>query len=173
VDHPADLPASQPWRSAALIAGSVAAVELCILLVVGIVLFGKFFGGQVERAADPVAVAKAAVAQPEANAKPAKSGPGRPLLGRGETSVIVLNGNGVAGAASVIAERVRGKHYRIAATDNAPRSDFRSSLVMYRPGFEREAKRLARDVGIRRISPLDGLRARQLQGAHLAYIVGG
>ncbi|MGH3006130.1 MAG: LytR C-terminal domain-containing protein [Gaiellaceae bacterium] len=173
MDHPVDLPAPQPWRSAALIAGSVAAVELCILLVVGIVLFGKFFGGQVEKAADPVAVAKAAVAQPEASAKPAKSGPARPILGRGETSVIVLNGNGVAGAASVTAERVRGKHYRITATDNAPRSDFRSSLVMYRPGFEREAKRLARDVGIRRISPLDGLRARQLQGAHLAYIVGG
>jgi hypothetical protein len=173
VDHRVDLPAPQPWRSAALIAGSVAAVELCILLVVGIVLFGKFFGGQVEKATDPVAIAKAAVAAPEVGSEAGDGGPARPLLSRPETSVVVLNGNGVAGAASVIAERVRHKHYRIAGTDNAPRSDFRSSLVMYRPRYEREATRLARDLGIKRVSPLDGLRARQLQGAHLAYIVGG
>ncbi len=173
MDHPVDLPAPQPWRSAALIAVSVAVVELCILLVVGVILFGKFFGGQVEKATDPVAVAKAAVARPEAGAKRANGEPARPLLARRETSVIVLNGNGVAGVASVTAERVRDKHYRIAATDNAPRSDFRSSLIMYRPDFEREARRLARDLGIKRVSPLDGLRARQLQGAHLAYIVGG
>jgi hypothetical protein len=173
VDHRVDLPTPQPWRSAALIAGSVAAVELCILLIVGIVLFGKFFGGQVEKATDPVAVAKAAVGRPQVGAKAPDGEPARPLLTRRETSVIVLNGNGVAGAASVTAERVRHKHYRIAATDNAPRTDFRNSLIMYRPGFEREARRLARDLGINRVSPLDGLRIRQLQGAHLAYIVGG
>jgi hypothetical protein len=44
---------------------------------------------------------------------------------------------------------------------------------MYRPGFRGEAKRLASDLGIRRVSPLDGLRARDLQGAHLAFVVGG
>ncbi|HYY76746.1 MAG TPA: LytR C-terminal domain-containing protein [Gaiellaceae bacterium] len=173
MDHPVDLPAPQPWRSAALIAVSVAVVELCILLVVGIVLFGKFFGGQVEKATDPVAVAKAAVARPAVDGSSADGEPARPTLSRRETSVIVLNGNGVAGAASVTAERVRAKHYRIAATDNAPRSDFQRSLIMYRPNFEREARRLARDLGIKGVSPLDGLRARHLQGAHLAYIVGG
>lgn len=173
MDHSPRLPAPQPWRSAALIAGSVAAVELCVLLVLGIVLFGKFFGGQVDKATDPVAVARAAVGGAESGGKPAAGKPARPLLARRETSVIVLNGNGVAGAASLTAERVRGKHYRIAATGNAPRSDFSSSLVMYRPGHEREARRLAKDVGIQRVSPLDGIRARDLQGAHLAFIVGG
>jgi hypothetical protein len=44
---------------------------------------------------------------------------------------------------------------------------------MYRPGFEGEARRLARDLGIKRVAPLDGLRASELQGAHLALIVGG
>jgi hypothetical protein len=173
VHHPTSLPAPQPWRNAALIAASVAAVELCVLLVLGIVLFGKFFSDQVERATDPAAVAKAAVERGEASAKSGPGKPARPLLDRDEVSVIVLNGNGVAGAAAVTAERVRGKRYRIAATGNAPRTDFRSSLVMYRPRFGREAKRLARDLGIRRVAPLDGLRARDLQGAHLAYIVGG
>jgi LytR cell envelope-related transcriptional attenuator len=173
VNHPSSLPAPQPWRNAALIAASVAAVELCVLLVLGIVLFGKFFSGQVERATDPAAVAKTAVERAEAGAKPAGGERTRPLLARNEISVIVLNGNGVAGAAAVTAERVRAKHYRIAATGNAPRTDFGKSLVMYRPRFGREAKRLARDLGIRRVAPLDGLRQRDLQGAHLAFIVGG
>lgn len=173
MNHPSSLPAPQPWRNAALIAATVAAVELCVLLVLGIVLFGKFFSGQVERATDPAAVAQAAVERAEVGAKPAGGERARPLLARNEISVIVLNGNGVAGAAAVTAERVRAEHYRIAATGNAPRTDFGKSLVMYRPRFGREAKRLARDLGIRRVAPLDGLRRRDLQGAHLAFIVGG
>jgi hypothetical protein len=44
---------------------------------------------------------------------------------------------------------------------------------MFRPGFEGEARRLGKDIGIRRVTPLDGLRPRELQGAHLAFVVGG
>jgi hypothetical protein len=176
VEHHADLRAPQPWRSAALIAAAVATVELVLLVVLGIVVFGKFFSGQVERATDPVTVAKAAVAQADeaAAAGGGSAAQARPMLDRGETSVIVLNGNGVAGAAAATADRIRARHYRIAATDNAPRSDFARSLVMYRPGYEREAKRLALDLdfGIGRITPLDGLRARALRGAHVAFIIG-
>jgi hypothetical protein len=175
VDHPAaQLPSPQPWRSAALIATSVATVELCIILVVGFVLFGKFFSGQVERATDPVEVAKAVVARDQAAAakkKPVASA--KPVRPRGETSVVVLNGNGVAGAAGTTADRIRTRGYLIAATDNAPRTDFARSVVMYRPAFKREAKRLGRDFGIRAVTPLDGLRIRDLQGAHVALIVGG
>jgi hypothetical protein len=175
VDHPARLPASQPWRAAALIAATVAGIELCILVVVGVVAFGEFFSGQVEKATDPRAVAQEAVARETAEARTAASDAsgGTPVLARRETSVIVLNGNGVAGAAAEMADRVRSHHYTIAGTDNAPRSLARS-LIMYRPGFEREAKRLARDMGfgLWRVSPLDGLRPHALQGAHLAVLLG-
>lgn len=174
MEHHARLPAPQPWRSAALIAASVAAVELCILVVLGVVVFGKFFSGQVDKATDPMAVAQAAVARETGEAAtPHRAGQAsaNPILDRRETSVIVLNGNGVAGAAATMAERVRARHYTIAGTGNSPRA-LRRSLVMYRPGFEREAKRLARDFDIGRVSPLDGLRARQLQGAHVAIIIG-
>jgi hypothetical protein len=44
---------------------------------------------------------------------------------------------------------------------------------MYRPGFEGEAKRLGRDLRIRHVTPLDGMRIRDLQGAHVALVVGG
>jgi hypothetical protein len=177
VDHSSELPAQSPWRNAAFVAATVATVELAILLVVGIFLFGKFFAGEVEKATDPVTVAREAVERVR-EAAPAGSGAGGgaaepELLPKRQTSVLVLNGNGQSGAAAVMAERVRGKKYLIAGTGNAPRTDFRRSLVMYRPGFRGEAKRLASDLGIRRVSPLDGLRARDLQGAHLAFVVGG
>jgi len=176
VDHPSEVSGQQPWRSAAFIAASVATVELAVILVVGIVLFGRFFADEVDKATDPVTVARAAVER-EASATTSQGGDGekaaKPLLDRREVSVLVLNGNGISGAASVAADRVRDRRYVIAGTGNAPRTNFPRSLVMYRPGFEGEARRLARELGVRRVTPLDGLRIRDLQGAHVAYIVGG
>ena len=99
--------------------------------------------------------------------------PEKPLLDRRKTSVLVLNGNGVAGAAGTTADRVRARHYVVAGTGNAPRTTFTRSVVMYRPGFEGEAKRLGRDLRIRHVTPLDGMRIRDLQGAHVALVVGG
>jgi LytR cell envelope-related transcriptional attenuator len=178
VDHLSDLPAQQPWRNAAFIAATVATVELAILLVVGIIVFGKFFAGEVEKASDPVAVTQAAVEREKAAAATAPSkGNGQPreqaLLQRRKTSVIVLNGNGISGAAATAADGIRAQNYLIAATGNAPRTDFTRSVVMYRPGFEAEARRLARDIGVQRVSPLDGIRKQELQGAHIALIIGG
>jgi hypothetical protein len=176
VDHLSDLPAQQPWRNAAFIAATVATVELAILLVVGIVVFGKFFAGEVEKASDPVAVTQAAVEREKAAAAPSNENgrpQAKPLLARGKTSVIVLNGNGISGAAATAADGIRSRNYLIAGTGNAPRTNFSRSVVMYRPGFEGEARRLARDIGVRRVSPLDGIRKRDLQGAHIALIIGG
>jgi LytR cell envelope-related transcriptional attenuator len=177
VDHRADLPATPPWRSAAFIAVSVATVELLILLIVGIWLFGKFFSDEVSKATDPTTVARVAVERElkERGQLPQKSAAkpdGKPLLARAETSVLVLNGNGVTGAASDFADRVRGR-YLIAGTGNASRTDYPRSIVMFRPGLEREARRLAKDLGVRRVVPLDGMRPAELQGAHVALVVGG
>jgi len=157
---------------------SVATVELVILLIVGIWLFGKFFSDEVSKATDPTTVARVAVERElkergqlpqQAEAKPDV----KPLLTRREVSVLVLNGNGVTGAASDAAARVRAEKYLIAGTGNAASADYPRSLVMFRPGFEREARRLGKDLGIRRVVPLDGMRPRQLQGAHVALVIGG
>jgi hypothetical protein len=43
---------------------------------------------------------------------------------------------------------------------------------MYRAGFAPEALRLARDLGIRMVGPLDGIRSGQLGGAHAVVVVG-
>jgi hypothetical protein len=180
VDHSTRLPPAQPWRAAAIVAAAVATVELFILVLIAIAFATRFFAGEVDQAATaalpaaPAAEQPAAVQPAPAAEKKKKEQPAaKPLLARGETSVIVLNGNGVPGAAATTADRVRARGYLIAGSTNAPRSDFQRSLIMFRPGFEREARRLAADAGIRRVAPLDGISKSDLQGAHLALIIGG
>ena len=93
-------------------------------------------------------------------------------LPRTKVRVLVLNGNGRQGAAAVAAARVHGRGYKIGGVANAPSSDFGRSIVMYRPGFVGEGKRLGRDLGVTTVTPLDGIRVRQLHGAHLVFILG-
>jgi hypothetical protein len=174
VDHPAQLSAPQPWRSAALVAATIAAVELFLLVVLGFAFGAKLFSREVDRviatAAAPAAQATVAETPVSQNEAPVEA---PVVLARNETSVMVLNGNGIAGAASVAAERVQRRGYIVAGTTNAPRTNFRRSLVMYRPGREAEAQRLARDLKVKRVAPLDGIRIADLQGAHVALIIGG
>jgi len=167
-----------PWRTAAIVAAAVAAVELFILVLVGVVFGAKLLTDHAEKAIVTATGAKTATTAPpvtETEAKKASTTKSAPVaeLPRRKTSIVVLNGNGLPGAAAVSAERMRHFHYIIAATGNAPRTDFRRSLVMYRKGYEGEAIRLAHDLHIRRVTPLDGLKLRDLQGAHLALIIGG
>ena len=44
---------------------------------------------------------------------------------------------------------------------------------MFRPGYKPAAQRLAKDIGIKRVIPLDGITKGDLQGAQLALIIGG
>ncbi|MBD0290957.1 MAG: LytR C-terminal domain-containing protein [Thermoleophilia bacterium] len=159
--HTTSVPREQPWRTTAFVAAGIAALELLLLVTLVLVLVGTPLSGGEEPAR-------------HALSKPAAGRTTDPLarLTREETSVIVLNGNGAPGAASEKADLVQTKGYMIAGTANAPRSDFARSLVMYRAGYAREAERLARDFHVARVAPLDGLRPAQLQGAHLALIVG-
>jgi LytR cell envelope-related transcriptional attenuator len=156
-----------------IVASLVAAVELILIAVLAIALFGQplldWAQGATEGTATHAAKKRAPAAaeqrvQPVARAEP--------KLARAETSVLVLNGNGVAGAAASTSQLVRQKGYVIAAVSNAARSDYRRSVVMYRPGFAPEAARFARDLHTKIVSPLDGLRLKDLMGAHVAFVVG-
>ena len=156
-----------PWRTATLVAAAVAAIELVVLVALGVVLLAKPVSDQVREAAEARVLA------------PVKPKPrvveqvvGAPKLTRAETSVIVLNGNGRAGAAAEGAEAVRRFGYTIGTVGNAPRSDFTRTLVMYRKGYQAEAGRLAKDLRIKIVGPLDGLKPADMLGAHVALIVG-
>jgi hypothetical protein len=173
VEHPLAAPDAlvRPWRTAAYIAATIAVVELLVLMVIG----GGALVGAVSDRVKLAAVEKAnapveRTAAPPAARKPAAAPAAkRP---RTRTVVLVLNGNGRTGAAAAAASRVRGENYRIGSVGNAPRSDYARSIVMYKPGFAGEGRRLARDLRVKLVGPLDGMRARELGRAHLVYIVG-
>ena len=157
------LPAER-WRTATIVASGVAVFELVLVVILLTALLGKGLSAQAKEAA----LTRATGVQPKAF----KPEPKRLTLTRGETSVIVLNGNGIAGAAAAAANRVKGRGYLVAATGNAARSDYGRSVVMYRTGRRPEAQRLARDLGIRLVGPLEGLSTRDLMGAQVALVLG-
>jgi LytR cell envelope-related transcriptional attenuator len=163
VEHALPSPQSHhPWRTIAVVAAGIATLELVGLVVAGTAIFAK-----------PVAE-KAARAAVKRQAAPVHKAPARAFLPRRSVGVTVLNANGIAGAAAAAASQVRARGYRIRVVGNAPSGgDFSQPMVMYRPGFRPEALRLARDVGIRLVWPLDGLRPRALHHAQVAVILGG
>jgi LytR cell envelope-related transcriptional attenuator len=176
VDHPIRLDrvelAVRPWRTATVLIAVVAAVELVLLIVIGGALLAKP-EAEARRAAPKAKAAVAAKPKPVARTAPAARTKAVPAeLPRRKVRVIVLNGNGRQGAAATAASRVSGRGYRIGVVGNAPRHDYAQSIVMYRRGFEGEGRRLARDLGVRVVGPLDGMRPSQLHGAHAVFILG-
>ncbi|HZO96157.1 MAG TPA: LytR C-terminal domain-containing protein [Gaiellaceae bacterium] len=160
----------RPWRRATLIASAIAGVELVLLLVAGAAIVAKPLARAVRHHAEQVALAPPAKARAERRRQLAP--PPKPTHPRARTKVLVLNGNGRTGAAHAEAGRLRSLGYRIAGAADARRHDYATSVVMYRPGFRPEGVRLAKDLHIRVVGPLDGLKPSALDGGQLAVIVG-
>jgi LytR cell envelope-related transcriptional attenuator len=146
------------WRTATLVACGVAAFELVLLLIVAVAMLSSAGSADAKQSAPKRQV-------------PAHPEPKRPTLSRAQTSVLVLNGNGIAGAAASEASRMRARGYKVSGTGNAAQT-YGQSVVLYRPGHRPEARRLARDTGIALTGPLDGITLRELHGAHLVIVLG-
>jgi hypothetical protein len=95
-----------------------------------------------------------------------------PLRPRSRISVLVLNGNGISGAAGTEATHLLARGYRHAIPTDAPSHDYARSLVLYRPGWQQEAKRLARDAKIPTVASLDGVVAPAYAHVPLVVILG-
>jgi len=170
VDHPLPVPDAliRPWRTAAYVAVAIAVAELLLLVVIG---GGALMGALSDRLQ---LAAQERVLAPTSETKSAvrKSAPAPVAkVPRSRTVVLVLNGNGQTGAAATAASRVTSRGYKIGAVANAPRQ-VAQSLVMYKPGFAGEGKRLGKDLGVKLVGPLDGIRARDLGRAHVVFILG-
>jgi hypothetical protein len=173
VDHPLQAPDAlvRPWRTAAYVAVAIAAVELLLLLFIG---GGKLLGWASDRMqlAARDHVLQPATLPEHARAATRKHAPA-PVAkhSRSKTVVLVLNGNGRTGAAASAASRVHARGYGIGKVTNAPRLVPRS-IVMYKPGFAGEGWRLGRDLGVKLVTPLDGMRAKELGRAQVVFILG-
>jgi hypothetical protein len=167
MEHSIDL--ASPWRARAFLAAGIAALELLVILVISFALVAKPLSHRMQRAA-------AAKKAPPAAATPARARHAKPpqhaMLSRGETSVLVLNGNGRQGAAGAEADQIRNLGYLVKAVGNAAHMNYGRTVVMYRPGYAAEGQRLAREARIALVSPLDGMRVKDLAGARIAIVVG-
>ena len=161
MEHAEDL--IRPWRRATIAVSAIAAVELVALAALAFVLLGNPLSRHLRETA---AVASTTPHRTAANALPKKT-----TLARGETSVMVLNGGGRAGAAHAAADKVSSRGYLLGQIGNASAYTPRT-LIMYRPGYAAEGARLGRDLHIRLVRPLDGMRPSQLMGSHLVLILG-
>jgi hypothetical protein len=162
VEHVLSSPSRHPWRTIAVVAAAIATLELLALVVTATALLAK-----------PVAEHARAAAKKDVSMPTEPAAPKRALLPRRQVTVTVLNGNGVSGAAASTASHARARGYKIRKVGNAPRGGYGRSVVMYRADYRPEALRLARDLHIALVSPLDGLRVRSFAGAKLAVVVGG
>jgi hypothetical protein len=98
--------------------------------------------------------------------------PPTPLRPRSRISVLVLNGNGVANAAGTEATQILAHGYRHAIPADAPNLAYARSLVLFRPGWQREAERLGQDARIPTVAPLDGAVAPAYAHVPLVVILG-
>ena len=157
-------PASR-WRTATIVAASLAALEFAALLAIGVTVLGKSVAHRVhEKAYAQVAGTPARTTPPPTRA---------PRLPRSKTAVLVLNGGGISGAAGATADTLRRRGYLISSVGNATHTDSSTrTLVMYRDGYRAEGVRLARDAHARLVSPLDGMPPRALLGAQVVIVVG-
>jgi LytR cell envelope-related transcriptional attenuator len=96
-----------------------------------------------------------------------------PVRPRSRVSVLVLNGNGVNGAAGTEATHLVARGYAHAIPTDAQNHGYARSVVLYRPGWQGEAERLARDAKIAAIAPLDGRVAPAYARDQLIVILGG
>jgi hypothetical protein len=164
----------RPWRRATLVAGSVAAVEFVLLIVIGAFVLAHPLSNLLGARSHPAAAASAAKAAAARTAHPLRVAvaPQLRLQPRDRLRILVLNGNGRNGAAAGAAAALRHLGYRIAGAANAARQDYAASLVMYRPGYRADGLRLARDLGVKIVGPLDGMRLGALDGGQLTVILG-
>jgi hypothetical protein len=148
VEHAQPLNRTYSWRLAVLLASALALATLA-----GLVLTNR--AGQT----GPVAATGRGPNRP----------PAMPLRPQSRISVLVLNGNGISGAAGDEATSILASGYRHAIPIDAPSHDYARSLVLFRPGWQGEAERLAREVKIPTVAPLDGSVAPAY--AHLPLVV--
>jgi hypothetical protein len=151
VEHAQPLGRAFPWRTIALAASVLALGAGSVVALVG----------------------RPAASRPEARSGQVGKAPALPPpRPRSRISVLVLNGNGLSGAAGTTATAILARGYRHAIPGDAPQLDYARSLVLFRPGWQREGKRLARDVKMPAVATLDGRVAPEYAHVPLIVILG-
>jgi hypothetical protein len=140
-----------------------------MLIVLAFLLLAKPLARAVQHHAEAAALAPKAKTAPIPHQRIVLSLPSHT---REQLGVLVLNGNGQSGAAATAASKLGSLGYHIRGTANAKRQDYATTVVMYKRGFAPEGARLARDLHVKVVGPLDGIATSALHGGQLVVVLG-
>ena len=88
-----------------------------------------------------------------------------------DVEVAVLNGTAVPGLGAKVGDDVEANDFKLGAVTTIP-EPFDQTVVMFEKGRERAARKLARDLGVGPVQPIDRQAQRLAQGADLVVIAG-
>ncbi len=88
-----------------------------------------------------------------------------------EVDVAVLNGTSVPGLAAKVADDVRVNGFRLGAVTNS-RDQFDQTVVMYGRGQQRAARKVAHDLGVKPLQPIDRQTEQAAGDADVVVIAG-
>jgi hypothetical protein len=89
----------------------------------------------------------------------------------GDVTVAVLNGTAVPGLAGKVASDIEVNGFKRGTVSNAqPRYD--QTVVMYTPHQQRAARRVAHDLGVKPVQPIDRQTERAAGGSDVVVIAG-
>ena len=89
----------------------------------------------------------------------------------GEVDVAVLNGTSVPGLAAKVGDDVRVNGFRLGAVTNS-RDQFDQTVVMYGRGQQRAARKVAHDLGVKPLQPIDRQTEQTAGDADVVVIAG-
>ena len=162
----------RPWRRATIVASLIAGVELVLLLGCAMLLVAKPLTRALRHHAEQVAVRPPKAVPVRHKAAHHKAPATAKLHARAAVDVMVLNGNGRTGVAHVAATRLQHLGYSVAGAADAKRHDYATSIVMYKPGYRGDAARLARELHMHVVGPLDGIGPKLLEGGKIVVLLG-
>ena len=88
-----------------------------------------------------------------------------------DVEVAVLNGTAVPGLGAKVGDDVEANDFKLGTVTTIP-EPFDQTVVMFEKGQERAARRLARDLGVGPVQPIDRQAQRLAAGADLVVIAG-
>jgi hypothetical protein len=113
-----------------------------------------------------------AATTPPPPAAHSKHKPAKPIPPNAQIPIMVLNSNGIHGAAHRLAAQVQSFGYPITYVGNAQKRGL-PTIVQYTKGYGPAARKLARRLGnVQFVTPLDGITPGQAGRAKLVIILG-
>lgn len=101
----------------------------------------------------------------------AKHGPKPGAIVPGDVDVAVLNGTSVPGLAAKVGDDVRVNGFKLGTVSNS-RRQFDQTVVMYEPRQKRAAEKVAHDLGVQPVQPIDRQTEQASGDADVVVIAG-